>query len=112
VKAQFKAVQKEWDTVRAKFGVPPSIGVGGGRGGVGAAAGASADVVGKAGNVKGQIMTFTDMPSTTLMTQYSEVKLALPKAITELNAFLAKATSLSQALGKNGVTLTVPAPVK
>ena len=44
--------------------------------------------------------------------QYNDVRLALPRAITELNAFLAKANSLSQALAKNGVTLTVPAPVK
>ena len=66
----------------------------------------------KIGTIKGQIMSFTDMPSTPLMTQYTDVRLALPKVITELNAFLAKATALSQALAKNGVTLTVPAPVK
>ena len=57
-------------------------------------------------------MSFYDMPSTSLMNQYAVVRLALPKAITELNAFLARATSLSQALAKNGVTLTVPPAVK
>jgi hypothetical protein len=46
------------------------------------------------------------------MSQYNDVRLALPRVITELNAFLAKANSLSQALAKNGVTLTVPPPVK
>ena len=114
VKAQFTAVQKEWDTVRVKFGVPPAVAAAGGGGG-GRGGGPPpnpADVVGKAGTVKGQIMTFTDMPSTSLMTQYTDVRLALPKAITELNAFLAKATALSQALAKNGVTLTVPPPAK
>jgi len=115
VKTQFAAVQKEWDAVRAKFGVPPAVGAaGGGRGG-GFGGGApvnNTDVVGRAGNVKGQIMAFYDMPSTSLMNQYADVRLALPRAITELNAFLVKATSLSQALAKNGVTLTVPTAVK
>ena len=32
-------------------------------------------VVGKAGNVKGQIMSFYDMPSTSLMNQYADVRL-------------------------------------
>ena len=113
VKTQFAAVQKEWDTVRVKFGVPPAIGApGGGRGGGGGAPANSPDVVGKAGNVKGQIMSFYDMPSTSLMNQYADVRLTLPKAIVELNAFLARATALSQALAKNGVTLTVPPAVK
>ena len=113
VKAQFTAVQKEWDTVRVKFGVPPPVapaGAGGGRGG--GPPPNPADVVTKAGTVKGQIMAFTDMPSTSLMTQYTDLRLAMPKAITELNAFLTKATALSQALAKHGVTLTVPPPAK
>jgi photosystem II stability/assembly factor-like uncharacterized protein len=113
VKAQFAAVKKEWDAVRVKFGVPPSVaaaGVGGGRGGGPPVN--PADVVSKAGNVKGQVLAFYDMPSASLMTQYADVRLALPKAITEANMFLAKATTLSQALAKSGVTLTVPAAIK
>jgi hypothetical protein len=114
VKTQFAAVQKEWDAVRAKFGVPPQAGAGqgGGRGGGGGAPANSPDILGKAGTVKGQIMTFYDMPSTSLMTQYNDVRLALPKAIAEYNAFLAKATALSQALAKHNLTLTVPPPAK
>ena len=46
------------------------------------------------------------------MRKYNDLKLSLPKAITEGNAFLVKAMSLSQALKKADVTLTVPAPVK
>lgn len=114
VKAQFAAVKKEWDAVRVKFGVPPSVaaaGAGGGRGGAAPPAN-PADVVSKVINVKGQVLAFYDMPSASLMTQYTDVRLALPKAITEANAFLAKAATLSQALGKSGVTLTVPAAVK
>ncbi|MSO49173.1 MAG: hypothetical protein EXQ49_04625 [Acidobacteria bacterium] len=113
VKTQFAAVQKEWDTVRAKFGVPPAIGAaGGGRGGGGGAPANSPDIVGKAGNVKSQILAFYDMPSMSLMNQYADVRLSLPKAVVELNAFLSRATALSQALAKNGVTLTVPPAVK
>lgn len=112
-KTQFAAVQKEFDTVRAKFGVPPAAGGGGRGGGFGGGGAANTDdVVAKTGNVKSQIMAFYDMPSTSLMNQYADVKLALPKAITELNTFLTKATSLSQALAKNGVTLAVPPAVK
>ena len=112
VKAQFTAVQKEWDTVRAKFGVPPVVGQGGGGGRGGGAPVNSADVVGKIGAVKGQIMAFTDTPSAALMAQYTDVRVALPKAIAELNAFLAKANALSQALAKHNLTLTVPPPIK
>jgi hypothetical protein len=113
VKTQFAAVQKEWDTVREKFGVPPQAGGGGGRGGGrGGGAPNRTDVLGRTGTVKTQIMAFYDMPSNSLMSEYADVRLALPRAITELNAFLSKASSLSQALAKNGVTLTVPAAVK
>jgi hypothetical protein len=112
VKAQFTAVQKEWDTVRMKFGVPPPVAAGGGGGRGGGPPPNPADVVSRTGTVKGQIMSFYDLPSASLMTQYGDVRLALPKAITELNAFLAKATALSQALAKHGVTLTVPPPAK
>ena len=58
------------------------------------------------------MMAFQDTPSDTLVKQYNDVKLALPRAMTEANAFLTKAMTLSQALKKYDVTLTVPAPVK
>ena len=57
-------------------------------------------------------MAFQEMPSDSLLKAYNDVKLALPKAIAEANAFLVKATTLSQALKKHDITLTVPAPVK
>ena len=40
------------------------------------------------------------------------VKLALPKAVAEGNAFLGKANTVSQTLAKYGVTIKVPAAVK
>jgi hypothetical protein len=146
VKAQFDALNKEFDVVRGKFGVPPTAGGGGrgGRGGGGGAAAAapaaaapaaSAEATGpapgagqgggfgggaadpqnlpaRAGALKGQIMSFWELPSDTLMKQYADVKLALPKAIADTNAFLLKAMTMSQSLKKYDVALTVPAPVK
>ena len=86
---------------------------GGGGGGFGGAAPANPDdLVAKAGTVKSQIMAFSELPSDALMKQYTDVKVALPKAIADANAVLVKAMTVSQALKKYDVALTVPAPVK
>ena len=58
------------------------------------------------------MMAFSEVPSDTLMKQYADVKLALPKAISDANAVLVKAMTVSQSLKKYDVALTVPAPVK
>lgn len=111
VKAQFDAVQKEFDAVRVKFGVPPQAG--GGGGGRGGGPPASPDnVIARTTAVKGLVMTFQDNPSDTALKQYNDVKVALPRAILEGNALLVKASSLSQVLKKHDISLTVPAPVK
>lgn len=112
VKTQFAAVHKEFDTVRVKFGVPAGPPAGGGRGGGFGAPVNNTNVLGRTGSVKGRIMSFHDMPSDSIMREYADVRIALPRAVTEVNAFLAKATALSQALGKSGVTLTVPPVVR
>ena len=62
--------------------------------------------------MKAAIANIWEMPSDALLKQYSDVKLALPKALADANALLLKAMPLSQALKKYDVTLTVPAPVK
>jgi hypothetical protein len=78
-----------------------------------AVAAAPADnLVARAGTVKGQIMAFNELPSDTLTKSYTDVKTALPKAIADANAFLARAMTMSQTLKKYDVTMTVPAPVK
>ena len=43
---------------------------------------------------------------------YTEVKSQAPKAVTDLNAVIAKATTLSATLAKYNLTLNVPQPVK
>ncbi len=118
VKTQFETVNKEFDAVRVKFGVPPPAPqAGGGRGGGGGGGGGggaapSADLVGRTANVKNAIAGIWEMPSDALLKQYNDVKLSLPKAIADANALLVKAMALSQALKKYDVNLTVPAPVK
>ena len=46
------------------------------------------------------------------MRAYTEVKAQTPKAVADLNAAIAKATTLSATLAKYNLTLTVPEPVK
>ena len=120
-KTQFEAVNKEFDAVRVKFGVPRAGPAGWRRrrtrrrwwlAAVAAPPANPNDLVARAGTVKAQIMSFQDMPSDTLVKQYNDVKLALPRAIAEANALLTKAMTLSQALKKYDVALTVPSPVK
>ena len=51
-------------------------------------------------------------PADPTVRAYTEVKAQTPKAITDINAVIAKASALSTTLAKYSVTLTVPAPVK
>ena len=66
------------------------------------------NLVARAGAVKNGIMGIWEMPSDALMKQYADIKLALPKAIADANALLARARTVSTTLGNSGVTLTVP----
>ncbi len=116
VKAAVAAFNKDFDAVRPKFGVPPPAAPAGGFGGGGGRGGGAPpdpnNVAAKTATAKGGVMAFTDVPSDTTVKQYTDVKLALPKAIAEGNAVIAKAQSLATTLKKVDVTLTVPATVK
>ena len=72
----------------------------------------AADITARLNSTRALLMAFQDNPSDTVLRNYNDLKLSLPKAIAEGNAFLVKAMSLSQALKKSDMTLTVPAPVK
>ncbi|MDA1080925.1 MAG: hypothetical protein O2973_04475 [Gemmatimonadetes bacterium] len=61
---------------------------------------------------KGAVTAFWETPSPAVMRQYNSAKSALPRAISEANAFIAKANAMSATLSAHGITLTVPAPVK
>ena len=116
VKSDFAAFRKEFDAVRAKFGIgvpavgfgPPGGGGGGGRGGGGGAQ----NPLTRAGAVKGAIMGIWETPSDAAMKQVAEVKAELPKAISEANAFLGKVKAMNAALSPYGATLTLPSASK
>jgi photosystem II stability/assembly factor-like uncharacterized protein len=113
VRTDFDALNKEFDAIRPKFGVPPPAGGGRGRGGFGGRGGFDPnDLVARAGQVKGEIMAFWEMPSDALVKQYTDVRTSLTRAIADANAFLLKAMTMSQTLKKYDITLTVPAPIK
>ena len=118
VKSQFESLNKEYEAIRKKFGVPTNAppadgrgGGGGGRGGGGGGRGGGFDpenVLGRTSALKNALAGIWEVPSASMMRQYTDVKLALPKAITDANALLVKAASVSQALKKYDITLTVP----
>jgi hypothetical protein len=85
--------------------VPPQGGFGGAPGG------RAQGVISEANYLKGQIMSFWELPSDTLLKQYNDLKLAMPKAMLEATAFLKKAPAISDTLKKFNITLTAPAPI-
>jgi hypothetical protein len=121
VKAQYDAFVKEFDAVKAKFGIGPAPAAaapaGGGRGGGGGGRGGGAavdqtNILGRVNALKGDLSGFGDMVSDTQLKSYTELKAALPKAVADANSVLVKAMTVSQALKKYDIAMTVPAPVK
>ena len=111
VKTQFSTFRKDFDAVRAKFGVGvPAVGFAGfgGGGGGGAVPGGGTNVFGRVGAVKGAVMSAWETPSDAVMKQVAEVKRALPAAIAEANTVMAEARDMSRTLSSHSVTLTVP----
>ncbi len=108
VKSDFATFRKDFDAVRAKFGVGvPAVTFGGGGGGRGGAP-AAANVVARVGAVKGAIMGVWETPSAAVLKQVDEVKAAVPGAVAEATALMTRARTMSQSLSSSGVTMTVP----
>ena len=106
VKASLEALTKEVAGLAPKLAAPA-----GGRGGGGGGRGNNESLTAKLGQAKNGL-TAGMSPAEPTIRAYTEVKAQTPKAIADLNAAIAKATTLSAALAKYNVTLTVPAPVK
>jgi hypothetical protein len=70
------------------------------------------NVLARTSTLKTQLAGVWEAPSAASVHQYNDVKLALPKAVADGNAFLGKANAVSQALAKYGVTIKVPSGVK
>jgi hypothetical protein len=108
VKTQFAAFRKEYDAVRAKFGVGVVAAPGGfGGGGGGAGAGVDANVLARVGTAKSNMLAVWETPSDALVKQAAAAKTALDAAVAEANAFVAKARAMSALLAANGVTMAL-----
>jgi hypothetical protein len=116
VKTQFESLNKDLDALRKKFGVPLNAPAAGGRGGGGGGGRGGAvdpdNVLARTSTLKAQLMGIWETPSASMVRQYNEAKLAMPKAVTDANALLGRAAGVSQALKKYDITLTVPPTVK
>ena len=117
VKLKFAAFRKTFDSVRTKFGVPTgggaglaALAAGAGGGGRGGAAGDNGNVLARVGTVKSGIMGTWETPSAMVLKQVSDVKAALPTAMSEANTFIGKARAMALSLSPYGVTMLVPAP--
>jgi hypothetical protein len=119
VKSQFDALETDFNAVRVKFGVGPSADTavtlaggrggrgGGGRGGAGRG-NADANVLNRAAILKTTIGGIWEVPSDALMKRYADAKAALPAAIAEANAVLAKASAMAPTLKRYGIDVSVP----
>ena len=106
VKASVEALTKEVAALAPRLAAPA-----GGRGGGGGGRGNNESLSAKLGQAKNGL-TAGMSPADPTVRAYTEVKAQTPKAITDINAVIAKASTLSTTLAKYSVTLTVPAPVK
>src|SRR5204862_143335 len=79
--------------------------------GFGAGWGADNSSVGRVTQAKNGLMAGMS-PTEQTTRAYTEVKTQASKAVADINAVIAKATTVSSALAKYSVTLTVPQPVK
>jgi len=103
-KQQLDAVVKEFEAVRRRLG----LGQQGGGGGFG---GNTENLRGRFGQMKGQIMGATALPTNTQMMQIREMRAALPGLIDQANAAAAKVPGLVKELIGNGAIFPAIKPV-
>jgi photosystem II stability/assembly factor-like uncharacterized protein len=106
VKTMFDDVNKELSVLAPKF-APPQ----GGRGGGGRGGGAPDNPIARIGIAKNAFMGGM-WPTQAVMQAYTDAKAQSPKLFADANALLTRASTLSSALAKHNLTLTVPAPVQ
>lgn len=105
LKAEWATFRKDFDAVRAKFGIGVGGGGFGGGGGAAAQAAQAANVLGRVSLMKGAIMGITEMPSAATMQQAERAKAALAGAVPEVGPIIERARSLRTRLAAHGVTL-------
>ncbi len=99
---QLDNLVKEFDAVRRRLGLGQQ---GGGFGGN------TENLRGRFGQLKGQIMNSTSLPTNTQMMQVREVKAALPGLIDQANAVVAKLPAVVKDLVGNGTIFPAIKPV-
>lgn len=104
-KQQLDAVVKEFEAVRRRLGLGQQGGGGGGFGGN------TENLRGRFGQVKGQVMASTAVPTNTQMMQVREIKAALPGLIDQANAAVAKVPGLVKDLIGSGTIFPAIKPV-
>jgi photosystem II stability/assembly factor-like uncharacterized protein len=112
-KSQFEALNKDFDAVRVKFGVPagqPAQGGRGGGGGGGGRGGGAPDqnLLNRVAASKGAVMGIWEAPSDAVSRQAASARTGLLAAISEAQAVIARARTVSAALKAHNVTLNVP----
>jgi photosystem II stability/assembly factor-like uncharacterized protein len=112
VKQQFEALNRDYEAVRVKFGVPSTgpaqAGRGGGGGGGRAGGAPDQNALVRVAGVKAGIMGIWEPPSAAMTTQASSARAALNSAITEATNVLTRARAVSAALRPHNITLNVP----
>jgi photosystem II stability/assembly factor-like uncharacterized protein len=107
-KQSLDALTREFETLRRRLGLGAGPGGGGGGGGFG---GGTENVRGRIGQLKGQVMASTALPTTTQLMQIREVKAALPIVIEQANASVAKLPALVKVLLSDGAIFPALKPV-
>jgi photosystem II stability/assembly factor-like uncharacterized protein len=102
-KQQLDAVVKEFEAVRRRLGL--------GQQGGGGFGGNTENLRGRFGQLKGQIMNSTALPTNTQMMQVREVRAALPGLIDQANAAVAKVPGLVKELVGAGAIFPAIKPV-
>ena len=102
LKARVDSVGAALDSLRRRV-------VGGG--GFGGGGGGGAAIRGRIGQIKGAVMNSTSLPTDVQMRQLGEVRAALPRAVEEVNALVARFTPLLEELSRQGVYPAAPKPV-
>jgi hypothetical protein len=111
VKSQFESLNKDYEAVRVKFGVPagpPAAGRGGGGGGGRGGGAPDQNVLARVAASKAAIMGIWEPPSDAVTRQAATARSSLLAAITEANGVIARARTVSTALKSYNVTLNVP----
>jgi len=103
-KQQLDAVVKEFEAVRRRLGL-------GQQGGGGGFAGAAENLRGRFGQMKGQVMASTALPTNTQLMQIREIRAALPGLIDQANAAVAKVPALVRELVGNGAIFPAIKPI-